>query len=213
MLKSINMRWLHDMLLFFRRNRLLLLLVFSLFSGVLIGSIIIGESTTVASLDLSVHVAHHFAQRSQNGILVSALRSFGSAVVYLFLVYLSGMSVWGSIALVLLPACKGLGIGVVCGYLYLSQGLHGLALSLLVVIPISFANSLLLVVACRYSLPFSTKLAAYCFSYSFAEQETISLRIYHLRFLLLLLMEVFVSLADGLLSATFLNIFSLADKL
>ena len=203
----LKLQWLPEVYHFICRNRLLLSLIFSLFTGILVGGILSRSLRFSESLDLSSLVQNHFQERAQSGLVLISLRSFGSAVIYLFSAYLCGLSAWGCIPLYCIPACKGLGIGAVCGYLYFSQGLYGLAFVLLMVIPVAFLNSLLLVVACGYALPFSIKMLSCCLSFPFQQGHAASLRIYHIRFGMFVFIEAIVALLDGLLASTFIHIF------
>jgi hypothetical protein len=117
------------------------------------------------------------------------------------------MFVFGFLPLACLPAIRGQGIGLVCAYLYVTYGLKGAAFALLILIPVSFFHSVILLIACNESLSFSCSMASVYILEQPKIGDTMAFKKYNLRYLILLLFSGLASLLDGVLSILLINLF------
>ena len=95
----------------------------------------------------------NFELRCHQGWGAAFVASFASSVLFLTVIFLLGLSLWGGFFAVLVPFFKGYGYGLSVGFLYGAYGWQGIAYNLLVILPGMFFSS-----ACQNSLHMVTGL-------------------------------------------------------
>ena len=133
--------------------------------------------------------------------------SLFSCVFPVFLLYCFGLFVYGYVPCFLLLFVQGITHGVVCGYIYSTYGLKGVAFVLLVVLPPAFIGTIILLVGSKVSFQFAVILSKTYFSDMVLVQPTIYFKRYHCKYLILLGFAMFAALADSLLSRVFIHVF------
>jgi len=150
----------------------------------------------------------YFKARSGQPFFATLFNSFSSTIFLFFLAFLSGLCALGAPATLLISGFRGLGLGLVTGYLFSAFGLKGVAYSVLLVIPVGFLSCMALVFACSGSLEFSGHLFR---TLRHGAPKTVELpaefRLYCLRYLFLLILLCVAALADATLSAAFIGFF------
>ena len=108
--------------------------------------------------------------------------------------------------ILLIPFLKGLGVGAVCGYLYLKYGLTGFGYCVLTVFPGATVSTFSLISSCNSSCEYSKN--AYLKSISgkgqFEKSET---RFYIMKQSVFICISLISSLIDALFNSVFLRFF------
>ncbi|MDR1928147.1 MAG: stage II sporulation protein M [Oscillospiraceae bacterium] len=127
-------------------------------------------------------------------------------ILFLLAAYLLGLCAAGLPLLLLLPLLRGLGLGVVSGWLYFSEGLRGLGYSILVQYPAAVISMLILLAAAKEGM----LMAGDMLLTVTGKQERVEsgIRMYSLRFLVLAVLCVPAALLDALCFSAFSGLFA-----
>ena len=137
----------------------------------------------------------------------SALGYFGVDFLFMLAAFLLGLCAAGLPFLLLLPVLRGMGTGVVSGWLYMAYGLPGVGYSVLVLCPAAVISVLIMLAYCKESMLMSSDMALVLTGKQ--EQMESGLRLYVTRYLVLLLVAVLAAALDALCFAAFSGIFEL----
>ncbi len=186
---------------FITENRRLFPFVGLFLLGVLCGVLVylasarpVEEWTGLLQLSAGIH--------SWQSGLAALWGSVLSVVVLLGVLFLLGLWSCGAPFILLVPLFHGLGLGLTEAYYY-SLGGQGVAAVALIVMPHGLLCAAVLVMAAVESLRLSTKLSRQLLPSASCGGLWVPFRLYCLRFLLFLLMTVFVGLLDILLRVLF----------
>lgn len=132
------------------------------------------------------------------------VRSFSWTFILLMLMMLSGFCSISQPFSMILLFWRGSALGVSVSYMYSIYGLKGAAVSVLMILPNAVATSLILVYAARESLRLSNLLLIYIAEKCRNEDKYLpQIKLYFLRFAVLMLMVVISSAADCALTFFF----------
>ncbi len=145
--------------------------------------------------------------RENASLLILVCRSLFSAFLPLLLSYCFGLFMYGYIPCFLLVFIRGMGYGMVSGYIYTAYELKGVAFVLLVILPAAFIHSLLLFIGAREAFRFSVLLSKNYFRDLTVMNPCNRLKRYHYQYLILSGFTVVAALMDGLLSRVFMDVF------
>ena len=145
--------------------------------------------------------------RAGQGILGSALGYFGTDFLFLLAAFLLGLCAAGLPFLLLLPVLRGLGTGVVSGWMYMTYGVTGMGYSLLVFYPAAIASVMIMLSYCKESMAMSGDMLL-MLTCKLTRTEG-NLRAYASRYLLALLMTLLAALLDALCFSAFSGIFEI----
>ncbi len=144
-----------------RKNGLLYLM----FCLILLGGMVCGalsertaDRTVLQRLDLLFLT--NLDLRTKEGALWTFVSSFASNMIFLIILVLLGLSLWGSLMTVMVPFFKGYGYGLSIGFLYGTYGMKGAGYHLLVILPGSFLSSAVIAAAALFSFRHSLSMAA-----------------------------------------------------
>ena len=189
-------------------NRGMLFMAFMLLIGMVIGTLLIKYSNPYANHYVSTLFGDFLSARRGQPFFSTLFISFFSVFPFLLALYISGLCAVGLPACVFIPAFRGLGIGLIAGYLYSALSLKGIAFFALIIIPGAFVSSIVLILASRESLHFSTSM----FKTLLPQVKTNSMfedfKKYSIKFLFLLLILFAAAIIDALMSAAFFSFFS-----
>lgn len=138
----------------FENSRLYLLLAFFI-CGVLIGSIAIKNTDSIIINEIRSIVDSYKALRMQEGLTNSFLFSLTINLVFVILSVFLGFSLIGYPLIMWIPFARGLGIGVVCGYLYSEFKFAGLGYAVLTLYPAAVIAITSIVISCNDSCEYS----------------------------------------------------------
>lgn len=189
------------------RNFTFVMVMLSLLIGVLMGALLIrgGSFSAVSRFSVSFE---QFIQTRQEGSYGSVfIRSFATSSVYLLVLFCCGLFVYGSPLCYLATLMRGLGFGAVSGYLYSTYGLKGVAFTLLVLLPTTFFNCIVLILASKEAVRFSASMVTGYFRGFSLNVGSRDFKQYHKRFFIFLIVTLFISLMDAGLSTVFIHVF------
>lgn len=203
----IRTQWSKSILTYLMNHRILMVMTLSLLLGVLFGGIILSQQSFQEIFSVADWFKDFLSYRIDGDIISIFLYSFSSSIVYLLFAFLFGILIFGFFPALFLPALRGLGIGLVCSYLYLTYQLKGVAFALLIVLPVSFFHGLILLIACKESLNFSLNMTSIYIGGQPQIGAKNAFKKYNLRYLVLLIFTLITCVVDGLLSVIFIHLF------
>lgn len=169
---------------------------------------IIGAMCTETNIinELSIHIKSYMATKSGQGILELFCNSMFSNIVFMALTVFLAFSIIGYPLIIWIPFLKGLGLGVVCGFMYVNYKLSGFGYSVLTIIPGATMSTFALVSACNYSCEYSKNayLKSVIGKGQFEKDES---KIFLIRQFFLLVICALSSMIDSVLSFAFLRFF------
>lgn len=190
-----------------KKNGVFMVFCLILFGGVLCGALSGRYADAAVMKRLDVIFLTNFDQRCSRGLLSSFAASFGSAVIFLFVIILLGLSLWGGFFAVLIPFFKGYGYGLTSGFLYSEYGVKGIFYNILIILPGMFISSAVIAAASLYSFRNSLKTVQ-CFRRQIVSDDPrAQIKTYLLKMLWLLFMSAAASLVDMICSLCFSWIF------
>ncbi len=190
-----------------KKNILLFLFCMLLFGGIVYGALS-GKNADKELLNrLDFMFNANYDIRCSKGILSAFVSSFASSVIFLLIVFLLGLSLWGGIFSAAVPFLKGYGYGLAVGFLYSSHGLWGIIYNLLIILPGAFMCSLVIAAAAQDSLKNSVKLAAYFVKAAVRDDPQIRMKKYLISMLWYLGLCAAAAVVDMLCSLCFSWIF------
>jgi len=145
--------------------------------------------------------------RGSQSLFANAMGYFGTDVLFLLAAFLLGLCAAGLPLLLMLPVLRGLGMGVLSGWLYLSQGFAGIGYSVLILYPSAVISALIMLSCCKESMLMSGDMLM-MISGKLEHTENTPGQ-YVSRYLGLLLLSVFAALADALCYAMFAGVFDI----
>ncbi len=191
----------------FRRNGVFVLFCFVLFGGIVCGTLASGTVGTDTLKRLDFIFQTNFELRCSQGLISSFVSSFASAAIFLFVIFLLGLSLWGGFLSVALPFFKGYGYGLSVGFLYGAYGFKGVLYNLLVILPGAFISSAVIAAASLNAFRSSVRSAAYLFRAPVKDDPREQLRRYLIKMLKLSLLGLAASIVDVLCAFCFSWIF------
>ena len=150
---KVGIRW--------KDSGILMIFCIVLFTGIVCGAISGRnvDSDMMKRLDFIFQTNYHI--RCSQGILSAFVSSFGSSVIFLTVIFLLGLSLWGGFLAWTVPFFKGYGYGLSVGYLYGAYGFYGVGYNLLIVLPGAFLSALVISGAAREAMRNSAKLTGF----------------------------------------------------
>ncbi len=175
--------------------------------GMLIGASSLNNESILFE-KISQIIESYTLLKADQGILMNFCNSLTVSAVFVFINLFLGFSMIGYPLLLFLPFLRGLGIGMVCGYLYSAFKLTGLGYSILVIYPGAIVSTFALFMACNDSCEYSKNayLKAIRGRGQFEKNET---KVYLLRQLVFFGILAASSLLDALFSKIFSGFFEI----
>lgn len=192
-----------------QNNQKLIMLTLIFICGLFVGALTVKNTNAVFGESLKSLVENYYTARNGQSVLHSFLSAFGSECIFLLIAMLFGVCIIGEPILWLLPFVKGLGLGIISGYLYQAYTLQGLTYFSVYVLPAAVLASAALLLACKESILMTRDIAKILLkgeSHSSAEM----FKLYILRYTVLLVCLVFcaaLSAATAFLFADKINLF------
>lgn len=191
-----------------RKNLLLWSMLASLFAGVATGAFHgrNADAEMLQSLDL-LFLTDFRAGRTQT-LHGAFAASFASAFIFMLMIFLSGMSLWGVVSAAVVPFIKGYGYGLSVGFLYSAYGLSGIGYNALVILPGAMLCSVVIASAARQAILCSAKILTLFRKTAVSDDPRVFMRHYLLAMLWLLLLAAVSSLIDMIFTAAFSQLFN-----
>ena len=175
--------------------------------GLFLGAKTAGTATTGWQMRLLELLRAQRLNRAGLSPFGSALGYFNTDFLFMLAAFLLGLCAAGLPFLLLLPVLRGMGTGVVSGWLYMAYGLPGVGYSVLVLCPAAVVSMLIMLAYCKESMLMSGDMALVLANKQ--DKMESSLRLYITRFLVLLLVTVLAAALDALCFSAFSGIFEI----
>ncbi|MDR2752891.1 MAG: stage II sporulation protein M [Oscillospiraceae bacterium] len=186
-------------------QKLVLLGLFAL--GLFLGAKTAGSGTDGWQTRLTDMLRAQRLERAELRLFASALRYFGTDFLFLSASFLLGLCAAGLPFLLLLPVLRGLGVGVVSGWLYLHYSASGVGYSMLVLYPAVLVSVLIMLETCKDSMCMSGDMLLLVTGK--LERAESPLRRYVSRYAAPLLCSALAAVLDALCFAAFHNVFQI----
>lgn len=186
-----------------------IMMLLALFAaGIVVGARIINSENSEIT-DYLVDVFKSYTlQRSRQKLISSFCHSLLSVAVYTLGAYLLGLCVIGAPAILAVPFVKGLGLGIVMGYLYSAYAWKGVGYAVLIVFPGALISAFSLILCCSESFIMSLGLFS-LIKGNKAPMISDFFKAYNIRYFVFLIISVFSALVDSVLAKAFGSLFGL----
>lgn len=175
--------------------------------GIIIGAVVINRNSDIIE-KLSNLIDSYTVLKSGQGIMANFCNSLSVGALFLATGIFFAFSLLGYPIIMCLPFLRGMGMGIVCGYLYSVYKLTGLGYSLLIIYPGAIVSTFAFILACNDGCEYSKN--AYAKSIQgrgqFEKNET---KVFLLRQLIFLGICAASAIIDALFSVIFSRFFEI----
>lgn len=192
---------------FFIGNWQLIVFFLLFILGIFWGSNIIKSNSQQTQTLFDSVLSKYTAQRSGQTFFETVVNSLLPLAVLLLGVYFLGTTPFGMPAVFLVPFFRGIGLGVLSGYLYATNGLKGIAYCALTVYPPCVVAVTVLILCCVESYNMSSDMFS-LFRKTTRQIDFLSnFKLYSARFCVFFLITFFSCVLDALLNSGFSHLF------
>lgn len=110
-----------------KQNQKLVILTVLLICGLILGALTDKKAADTSAAPLREIIENYYQVKGEQSFLQNFLSTLGTESVYMGLALIFGVCAFGEPILWLLPLIKGLGLGLISGYLYQQHAVTGLA--------------------------------------------------------------------------------------
>lgn len=149
---------LSDVRRFLKRYGIKVMFVCLIFLGLAAGSVYAENADTQMLESLDFLFTTNLDARLSQSFAGTFCACFASDFIFLFSIYLLGISPWGIPAIFLAVLFKGFGTGITAGYLFITNSLSGVGFYLLILLPGTFLFCIALVLFSTSAFYFSKRM-------------------------------------------------------
>lgn len=183
-----------------------ILLSFSALAGMISGIIGIDKKQFGLSDGVGIIFGDNIDARLKSSFLQIFTDSLATYFIFMLIIFLLGLSVWGFLIVPFVVAYKGYGIGFLSGYLTLAYGVKGFIFYAVVILLGACASTLAIVAAGEQSVKMSLNMLKLASPHSNVNCRIFSsVRQFITRISLLMLILCASALLDGLMNIIFAN--------
>lgn len=194
---------------FIGENKLFVMLVIFLLSGVLLGSTLINTSDREVLEGINALFLSSFKHRLSQPVLNMFINSLSSSFMFIILVFFMGLSAWGCVLVPVVPFFRGFSLGLFEGYLCSIYGIKGILYYILILLPGIFISSIAILLIAKEAVHMSHGLSVGLVSErKKASDSRQDLRLYMQRTGCVFIMAVAASLLDVVFYYIFSAFFS-----
>ena len=191
-----------------KQNKAAVFFIFFLLLGMIFGTLCVGmaEDNIIENLDFLF--ASNFKIRSEQSLFEIFSTSLTSSFIFVIIMLLLGLSIWGSLTVPAIVFFRGLGLGLTAGFLYSHYGAKGFLYHLVVLLPGVLISSIAIVLQAKESASFSIKLASKILPKGSLDKLWNKFKLYLLRTGYVFIILVISSVADMLFTMLFSRYFN-----
>lgn len=187
-----------------------LIFIFILFLiGILAGALVVKNADETLTDLIGSLIDNFVLDRKAQKFWMIFWSSFFSVLPYVLLMFVFGVSPAGPVVVPSIMFVRGLGSGLISGYLYRHFAMKGIAFSTLLILPSALIISLAFILASRESFSFSILLARSVLPNSPAIRLGSDFRLYCFRYIFILVILLVAAFLDTVFSISFLRFFDL----
>lgn len=208
-ISSAQMKWKKkNTLQIIDKNYNIIILTILMGFGVIIGSIIISKASTEFNSSINYLYDNFVASIKERNFGASFFDTFFTSMVYIFLFFIAGTNALGVPFVYFLTCIKGIGNGIISGYLYMTFGIKGVGFATLVLFPYALLSAVAIILMGNSSLQMSRNIFS-TLSGKFAKSNEITIKKYCVNFLIYTALFVLFSIIDAIFKASFSSNFSI----
>lgn len=189
------------------KNRIILLLALFFIFGIFLGVALLEKSNvtySVSELFFEKYLINHFGA----SFIKIFFNYFLSAVVLIFVIFISGTSFIGVVLSPFIMLLIGYFFGGFLGFVYHLHSIKGIAFNAVMIIPPAIFLIIGFLLSAKQSLNFSNELLKLTFRSSYSSGSVFELfKDYCIKYLLFLIFPIVSAVVDGLFSRTVLKFF------
>lgn len=190
-----------------QNNGLLIVLTTLFISGLVVGALCV-RTAEGELLGKMTQLFQNYTQiRAQQSMFQNFSNSFIAGAIGILLLYLLGLTAWGTPFILCIPAFEGMGIGMASGTLYADYGWPGFGYSALIIIPGALISTIAILLSARESIRYSADIfLEHCLLRTSRHQP---FKNYSIKFLILLLLVAVAATIDMVTIQFFAKLFPL----
>lgn len=175
--------------------------------GMVYGALLVGLGQAQTQEQLSFLTEQFIGKRAEQSIMYTFIGSFNSSAVLLLALFVLGFCAVGQPVALFLPVFHGLGLGISMAYLYSTQGFQGILFTLILILPSAAISTIALFLGTRESVRFSNSIFRMLFPEKYEVPQQSGLKLYLIRFGVLLLFDVAAAMVDSVCTFLFAGFF------
>lgn len=208
-ISSAQMKWKNkNTLQIIDKNYNIIILTILMGFGVIIGSIIISNASNEFNGSINYLYDNFVASIKGKNFTSSFLDTLFTSMIYIFLYFIAGTNALGVPFIYFLTCIKGIGNGIISGYLYMTFGIKGVGFATLVLLPYALLSAVTVILMGNSSLQMSKSIFT-TLSGKFANSNEIKIKKYCVNFLIYTALFVLFSIIDAIFKASFSSSFSI----
>ena len=192
----------------FNQNSTLILMLFSVLLGVLLGALRVKNSTAEGLIAFAEDFINFLSARQSLSFIKMLPKALLLWLPYVAAAFLCGTSLAGMATVPLVCGYFGYTYGTMAAYLYSNFAMQGIGFCMLLVIPARIIAAFALMLACRESFAFSLMMAKLILQTKGATHTYFNFKNYCLRYLFILMLLAASTLVDCLFFKGFGKFFS-----
>ena len=181
----------------------IILLMTLLLIGVLIGTLAFCNMSQDDFNNFSFITQMFIKNKTEQTFLQSLINSFSTSASLLLICFFLGFSAISQPVEITIPIFRGLGLGASIAYIYVTYGIKGFLISLLLIIPNAVISSISIIIAARESIKMSNMFTFFAISNSCENNMKSCIKLYLLKFVILFVIIGLSSVIDSLLAFIF----------
>ena len=177
--------------------------------GILLGAYILKQNIEFTNTTLSSIINSYISSKKEQSIAFNFINSLKLNLFFILTTFLLGFCAVGTPFITLVPIIKGIGTGLICGYLYLEYNFNGLGYCTLIIYPGLIIFMLTLIAACNLSMSFSYEMLS-CIAGNNKRntQGEYSLKLFFIRYAIVLTLSILSSAIDSVTIRLFSGLFN-----
>lgn len=186
------------------------ILIFSLLLiiGILFGAFIAKRGNDTVLLQVKNMFNTFYSTRENQGIMTSVLNSVKVSGCFWLANLILGFCIIGFPFTAMMPTIRGLGVGLVTGYIYSIYGLQGVGYCFLVIFPGALISFIALIYAVSDSFKMSLCTLSACLNTGTQKGGADRIKIFMIRQIFYLILFIIAAFVDGITNNLFAGIFN-----
>lgn len=190
-----------------KKNRRILIMMLLFAAGMIIGALSLKKADSYLSGAFSDMFSVYIRSKSSQSLGMNFINSLAVNAAFMLAVFVFGLCAVGLPLICILPIIRGVGIGMLSGYLYSNFALRGLGYCVFVIYPGLIPAIFALLLACSAGINSSYEMLL-SLSSAKAQRGEWSIKIYCMRFLIICILIVLAAVTDAAASRLFCRLFS-----
>lgn len=188
------------------KNPTIMFFMILLLIGALFGTLIFCNMQSSEISNLSFITQGFIKNKTEQTFVQSLINSFTTSSLLVTICFFLGFGAISQPVEFLVPIFRGLGLGTSISYIYITYGVKGLLITLVLIIPNAVISSIAIIIAARESIKLSNMFTSYIISNNTENNMKSCIKLYVLKFLILFAIIGLSSILDSLLAFLFAGI-------